>query len=279
MTKSETIRAFALEAEGCAYIYGATGQKCTPSYRRERAQQYPDHAAAIRENCPVLSGKQATCDGCKYNGRKAYDCAQLTRYSAKAAELELPSGASSQWNKADWAEKNTIDTLPMGRVCFLYREKRTANPMGHTGVYLGDGTCSHAKSHSAGVVHEAVENAAWTHWAMLKGMENDAPITDVEKEAEKPMYRYKVTGTKLALRAMKSKSSALLLRMATGTVVEGSPDGDWVKITYKGKTGYAMAQYLDALEAIAPPTEPDDAEKLSLLWAWYKLAGGRNTVA
>ena len=79
--------------------------------RRQQAEQYPTMANAIRKNCPVLSGKQETCDGCKYQGKKAYDCAQVTRLSAKAAELTLPSGASSQWNKGDWAQKGAIDTL------------------------------------------------------------------------------------------------------------------------------------------------------------------------
>lgn len=270
MTKSELIRAFALEAEGCAYIWGATGQKCTPSYRRARIQQYPKQEKNIKSNCPVLSGKQTSCDGCKYNGRKAYDCAQLTRYSAKAAGLELPSGASSQWNKGNWTEQGTVDSLPRGRVCFLYREDADANPMGHTGVYLGDGTVAHAKDHSAGTLHEAVENAQWTHWAILHGMENDAPISEFKEQEATEMYKYKVTGNNLALRAMRSTSSAVLLRMSTGTAIEGSPvDNTWVKITYKGKTGYAMAKYLQRTGVVQESAEPTDAEKLDIMWNWY----------
>lgn len=279
MTKSETIRAFALGCEGCAYIYGATGQKCTPSYRRERAAQYPGYADAIRKYCPVLSDRQSGCSGCKYAGRKAYDCAQLTRFSAKAAGLTLPSGASSQWNKAEWAEKGAIDTLPRGRVCFLYRESRTANPMSHTGVYLGDGTCVHAKGHSSGVVHEAVENAKWSHWGILRGMEDDPPVTEDNEQEALPMNEYEVTGTRLALRAMKSTSSAVLLRIDTGVKVEGVPDGDWVKITHEGRTGYSMAKYLKLIREAEAPEEPSDQEKLAILWAWYKQSDGMNTVA
>lgn len=277
MSANEKIRAFALDAVGCAYIYGATGQKCTPDYRRARAEQYPGYADKIRSNCPVLSGK-ADCTGCKYNGKKAYDCAQLTRYAAKAADLTLPSGASSQWNKGDWAQQGTIDTLPRGTVCFLYQEKASASPMGHTGVYLGDGTAVDARGHAAGVVHRALDDVKWTHWAMLRGME----LTEDGEKEETAMMKYKVTGTRLALREKPTTGSAVLLRMDTGTIAEGEAhNAEWVKITYGGKVGYSMAKYLQAMEPVEPAPAPDesaeitDAEKLDRLWAWYlKETGG-----
>lgn len=102
MKVNEIIKAFALESVGCPYIYGGTGQKCTPDYRKARIEQYPSCENNIVKNCPVLSKSASSCAGCKYNGKKAYDCAQLTKYAAKAAGLTLPSGASSQWNNADW---------------------------------------------------------------------------------------------------------------------------------------------------------------------------------
>lgn len=89
------------------------------------------------------------------------------------------------------------------------------------------------------------------------------------------MMTYKVTGTRLALREAPNTGAAVLLRMDTGTVVEGELVGtEWVKITYGGKTGYSMAKFLQAVGAV-PPIEPDplpeltDKEKLDALWAWY----------
>ena len=109
---------------------------------------------------------------------------------------------------------------------------------------------------------------------MLPGTENDPPRITEESEKETAMNKYKVTGKNLALRAMRSTSSAVLLRMSTGTAVEGVPyDSEWVRVTYKGKTGYAMAKYLKLTAAAAPaPEELTDAEKLEKLWAWYKEA-------
>lgn len=278
MTKSEMIREAALAMRGCPYVYGGTGQKCTPAYRRQQAEQYPTMANAIRKNCPVLSGKQETCDGCKYQGKKAYDCAQVTRISARAAELTLPSGASSQWNKGDWAQKGAIDTLPRDKVCMVYQERKDSNPMGHTGVYLGDGMVVDARSHADGVLYGPIEGYKWTHWAILRGMEEAEMGEETE---ERPMREYVVTGVKLALRKGMSRSTAELARMATGTRVQGVEAGDgWVQVQYGNLTGYSMAQYLRAVEEAenSPPTpspaEPTDAEKLVLLWAWYKEEHG-----
>lgn len=278
MTKSEMIREAALAMRGCPYVYGGTGQKCTPAYRRQQAEQYPTMANAIRKNCPVLSGKQDTCDGCKYQGKKAYDCAQVTRISAKAAGLTLPSGASSQWNKGDWAQKGAIDTLPRDKVCMVYQERKDSNPMGHTGVYLGDGMVVDARSHADGVLYGPVEGYKWTHWAILRGME-EAEMK--EETADQPMREYEVTGGILNLRKGMSTSTAVLARMATGTRVQGVEAGDgWVQVQYGNLTGYSMAQYLRAVEEAenSPPTpspaEPTDAEKLALLWAWYKEEHG-----
>ena len=59
------------------------------------------------------------------------------------------------------------------------------------------------------------------------------------------MMTYKVTGTRLALREAPNTGAAVLLRMDTGTVVDGELVGtEWVKITYGGKTGFVSTQYL-----------------------------------
>ena len=168
-----SIRAYALEQVGGPYIMGATAEKCTPKYRRALAEgRSKDYADKITAYCPVLSGKQDDCDGCKWQGMIAHDCAQLTRHAAEAAGLSLPSGATSQWQEGDWAAKGLIGTLPRGHVAFVYHRKNgNDSVMSHTGVYLGDGTVVDARGHKDGVVHGFVEDYPWTHWAILRGME------------------------------------------------------------------------------------------------------------
>lgn len=175
MTKAEKLRAWALAQVGSPYVMGGTGQPCTPNYREARAKQYPDSAKAIRRNCPVMSGKQSSCGGCKYDGKRCYDCAQLVRRGCAAAEIEgvAISGASSQWRKGDWLRKGSIQDMPAGQVCILYREDKPGT-MGHVGIALGDGTIVHASRHDydkGGVIRTAVSAGRWTHYAIPRGMD------------------------------------------------------------------------------------------------------------
>jgi hypothetical protein len=169
------IRQYALDQVGGPYVYGATAKPCTPAYRRARIAQYPDYANAIKRNCPVLTGKQSSCDGCKYQGMLAHDCAQLTRFAANAGGLYLPSGASSQWRKGDWEVTGPIAEMPQDKVCIVYKRTSGGNPMGHTGVYLGNGYTVDSRSHDKGTVRSALSAYAWTDYARLKGMDEEMP--------------------------------------------------------------------------------------------------------
>ena len=162
----DNIRAYALEQVGAAYIMGATAIKCTPKYRKARAAQYPDYADKIIDNCPVLSGKQSSCEGCKYEGELSFDCAQLSKFAAAAGGVQLPSGSNSQWTKVDWFQKGEIASMPMDVVCFVFHHNEQTGRKSHVGVYLGDGTVSDARGHANGVLHKDVASYPWTHYAI-----------------------------------------------------------------------------------------------------------------
>ena len=166
--RSARVALYAADQVGGPYVYGATAQPCTIGYRLARAEQYPEYAEKIQGCCPALSGEGVGCLGCKWEGRLAHDCAQLTRFAAKAAGLSLPSGATSQWNDGDWAASGLIATLPRDAIAFVYRKRDSR--MVHTGVYMGDGTVCEARGHSDGVVRGEVGDYPWTHWAILRGM-------------------------------------------------------------------------------------------------------------
>lgn len=176
MDKITTVKNWLLSRIGNPYLMGGTGQPCTVKYREARAAQYPGSAAKIKANCPRMMGRADSCKGCKYfddstgQGKRAYDCAQLTRWAMDAIGISLVSGATSQWKKTVWAQKGTIDTLPADALCLIFRQD-TPGKMGHTGVHLGDGTVVHAKGHDRGVVRESLqENACWTHWGIPEGL-------------------------------------------------------------------------------------------------------------
>lgn len=168
--KGKKIAEYAESKLGCAYIWGGYGEKlCTPDFRRERASAYPSQKNNIYRYCQVLSGQKTVCSGCKYNGKQAYDCAQLTRYACKAGGKELVSGANSQWKSGVWDKKGTIDTFPDEPGVILYHAN-SEGTMTHTGVAIGGGMAVEARSAAYGVVKTTVKNRSWTHWAALPGI-------------------------------------------------------------------------------------------------------------
>lgn len=175
MDKAQTAREWALSRVGCPYIMGGTGQFCTVAYRKARAAQYPGSAAKIKANCPRMKGSATSCKGCRWyddtagTGKRAYDCAQLTRWCMDAVGIKLVSGATSQWTRTAWAEKGEIASLPEGKVCLVFRQDAPGK-MGHVGLYLGDGTVVHAKGHAWGVIRQKLGEARFTHWGVPAGL-------------------------------------------------------------------------------------------------------------
>ena len=176
MTKVSSARTWLLSRVGNPYLMGGTGQFCTVAYRKARAAQYPGSAAKIKANCPRMRGAANSCKGCRYydetagTGKRAYDCAQLTRWCMDAIGVKLVSGATSQWNKTAWAEKGAIASMPREKMCLVFRQDG-AKVMGHVGVYLGDGTVVHAKGHDFGVVREGLEEyGRVTHYGIPQGL-------------------------------------------------------------------------------------------------------------
>jgi cell wall-associated NlpC family hydrolase len=159
---------FARAQLGCPYIFGAAGQTCTPKYRESVIASKPTYADVIRRNCPVLSGKQVACQGCKYNGKPSYDCRGLTRLAVKAATGRAiqGAGATSQWNDAsNWDIKGAIAAMP-DRPCIVFVAK--GSTMSHTGVYIGSGQVIHASGHNSGVIMSPMPRS-WTHYGIPIG--------------------------------------------------------------------------------------------------------------
>lgn len=180
--RSDIIRAKALSLVGSPYVWGGTGDRCTVPHRQQRIRQYPDRADGIITSCPALQSGRSDCvPGCRHIGRRMIDCAQLVRLSYQAAGISLPSGASSQWRRGKWIKQGPIADMPMDTVCAVYREKRGSNPMGHTGVYLGDGTVVDARGSRYGTLHRPLTSYPWTHYAVMPGMDDliEALLPDV----------------------------------------------------------------------------------------------------
>lgn len=169
MTGADQLTQWARTEIGSPYIFGAAGQKCTPAYRQQVMKSKPQYAEAIQRNCPVLSGKITSCSGCKYEGRKAYDCRGLTREGLRAVTGRpiMGAGATSQWNDAsNWEIKGPIHAMPE-RPCIVFVQK--GSTMSHTGIYIGGGAVIHASGHNSGVIDSPMPRS-WTHYAIPIGL-------------------------------------------------------------------------------------------------------------
>ena len=255
MNRVDVVKVAALAEVGSPYVYGGTGQPCTPAYRRGQMKQYPEHADNITKNCPVLSGKQSSCAGCKYQGRKAYDCAQWNRRMLEKVGVMLPSGATNQWKADVWTKRGTIDTLPLGVMCCVY--KGNGESMSHTGLYMGDGTVTDARSHSKGVRHDTLEEyGQWTHWAMPKGLHGSTG-DDFLFLAEV------ICSGWLNIRDM-PESSEYVGKAYPGTLVEVLDDArsDWWQIRTANVTGWVPTSkngkpYLKRYDYVSTPEDEE----------------------
>lgn len=254
--KGQIIADYAISKIGCAYIYGGYGEKlCRPAFRRERAGQYPSQKNNIYNNCPVLSGKKSSCDGCKYDGKQAYDCAQLTRYACKAAGQELVSGANSQWRNVAWDQKGEIGTLPDVPGVILYHVNKSGT-MTHTGVYIGGGYAVEARAAKYGVVKTAVKDRTWTHWAALPGVltgeEADTPtLPDETPESVTQTQTDALDTGVISMNTLKSGSRGTQVKVLQYLLNEsgydcGSADGIFGKKTLSALKAFQKAKGLSA---------------------------------
>ena len=152
---------------GSPYVFGAWGQMCSKNIREIYADCRPEHKNDIYKACQQLnSQKKPNCSGCKFEGKRAFDCRGFIKWCVEQAGILTikGDGCTSQWEtSSNWMQKGPIKEMPdVPCVLYQYRNER----MQHTGIYVGNGKVVHA---STGVIETAV-TSAWTHYAIPKGM-------------------------------------------------------------------------------------------------------------
>lgn len=174
-TKAEKAIRIAKSCIGYPYVYAALGEECNPKNRKARANKAASHPTII-SSCQVLSGKAATCDGCKWQGTRMFDCRGFTWWVLNQVGVKISNvGATTQYNtKADWSEQGKITNMP-NKVCcvFVYKDGK----MAHTGLHIGDGKIIQA---GVGVQEVDVKDKVWgwTHYAIPKGLYDNLEETE-----------------------------------------------------------------------------------------------------
>lgn len=164
--QSEIVVEAAKSQLGSPYVFGAWGGYCTPALRKKYAGYNPSHKDAIYKNCPVLSGKATDCEGCKYEGKLAFDCRGFTHWCFDKVGIDIKGGgATTQYNtSSNWMQRGLIDDMP-DVVCCVFKQKD--GKMQHTGVHIGGGIIVHC---SLGVQYGNVAEKGWTHYAIPNGL-------------------------------------------------------------------------------------------------------------
>lgn len=179
-TKAQIATNTAEACLGWSYVYGAAGQKCTPSVRRSYINNYatrnPAESAQIKKTCQVCNGSKSSCDGCKFypgGETRCFDCRGFTRWILQQVGLSLQGGgATSQWNdKTNWSQKGIIADIPSGVVCCVFMAN--GSKMSHTGLYIGNGDIIHC---SGTVKRGKITDKGWSHFAVPVGLNDDTPM-------------------------------------------------------------------------------------------------------
>lgn len=165
---------------GYPYVYAGAGQSCTPANRKKKMNaSYPD----IINKCQVLNSQQKqSCDGCKYNGTKFFDCRGFTYYIFNQVGVSISAvGATTQYNTAaSWIKRGKIEDIP-NVVCSVFKYNAANQNMKHTGLHIGNGVIIHATGVKNGeVIYGAIGDNTWTHFAIPKGLYTQQEVKQAE---------------------------------------------------------------------------------------------------
>ena len=255
MTKAEYVIAEAEAHIGCPYVYGTWGQPCTSSLRKRYAKYNPSQKAITYKRCPILSDKQTTCSGCKYDGLLAFDCRGYTHYCLKnGADIDISGGyVKRQWTDANWDVKGDVTDLLEAVSCVFLAD------MSHTGLYVLGGRVLHC---SGEVKADTITGGrAWAKFAIPKGLYTWQELVKLVKGDFQRMLKKGMSGSDV--RDMQIMLNSLGYDCGTADGIYGNKTVQAVKafqaaegLTVDGIAGQDTLTHLAMRAAVAPAPEP-----------------------
>lgn len=213
------------------YIWGTAGILWTQARQNDLNKTTDENRAMSRKY------------GSKWIGHYVADCSGLFVWAFKQYGLEM-SHISSNIYKSYCATKGKLtsalkETIKPG--CAVFTGDTESNHP-HVGLYIGNDTVIEAKGTQAGVVTSKLSDSKWKWYGELKKVVyGDAP-----KPAPVPEGYAVVTGVRVALRTAPTTSAKIITRIDTGKTVkiETPPPSEWEYVSYQGKEGYMMKEFL-----------------------------------
>ena len=220
---------YALE-NNWGYIWGTAGVEWT------KAKQ------AALEKTTDADRANSRKYGSQWIGHMVADCSGLFSWAFAQLGGYMYHGSNTMWDKYCTSHGELIngvrddgrDLIPGTAIFTHSSEKR-----GHVGLYIGDGLVIEAAGAKQGVITSKLTDKKWVEWGELKCVDYGGKPEPV------PEGYAIVTGKNLALRQGPSTSCKVITRAPTGSRVKiTEPPSEWEYVTYNGKQGYMMKQYL-----------------------------------
>ena len=190
LSKAEIVVKQAEAMLGWPYVWGATGQDCTPerrTYFMNRSAIGDGDRNLIIKRCQVLNGSHALCTGCKYypGGARTriQDCQGFMKEIFKTVGITLKGGGCTSMyaDNSNWSAKGPISEMPAGAVCCVFKHVASTGKMDHVGLHIGGGQIIHC---SGEVKRGNTSEKGWTHYAIPAGIDGE-----VEPTTDKPTLR------------------------------------------------------------------------------------------
>ena len=219
------------------YIWGTAGVKWTAARQAELEKTTDANRANSRKY------------GAQWIGHMVADCSGLFSWAFKQLGGYMYHGSDTMYRQycnqkgeLKKGERTDKATLKPGTAVFVWNGKKYS----HVGLYVGDGKVIESAGAKQGVISGNVTATKWTNWGELKGVDYSGvqpePTPDPGPE---PGYA-EVTGKRVALRQDPSLRANIIMRIDTGEIVKLEPDPpkEWDYVSYQGKKGWMMREFL-----------------------------------
>ena len=188
--------------------------------------------------------------GSKWIGHMVADCSGLFSWAFKQLGGYMYHGSNTMWDKyctskgeLNKGKRTDGKELKPGTAVFTYNTK--TGKRGHVGLYIGSGKVIEAEGTIKGVITSNV-NGKWDEWGELQGV--DYGSEPGPEPTPVPAGKAVVTGKNVALRQGPSTDTPVMIRIATGTVVNIAEVQGWTYVRYQKTSGFMMNKFIKISE-------------------------------
>ena len=234
---------YVMDAVGKGYVYGSSGQICTPQFRQDCAKANPSQKTNILTTAA------------KWDGIRVWDCSGIMR-GAWRTLLKYRSGFTTKIFDEWCTRKGRIENMPDMPGTFVFTGELGDFP--HIGTYVGNNKVVDARGTAYGVLYRDIDNVEWTYWAQADDIDflNITPSIDDQPALWSGIVKTR-TGHGISLWSKNDKTVKLadVPEGATVEVLEDADEKGFAKCRHQHKMGKADMQYVFPKDGEEAPFE------------------------